>query len=612
MAIRFLLLLVILCCAAPALGAERAESGMGSLQQGIELYRGGQPEEALNRLRAFVVRHGDSPLLPEAYLYLARIFLDTGRPDEALTYIERIAHERMLPEMRLIRGAALVATGQAQRGVEILLPLEKDLLGDADRRLRLQSLADGNAALGQSLQALFFLHRSLHLPGAVEEAGLQQAHLLLRDQLSDAELAEAAFMFGGAAIGEDARLQQALRAFGRGETAEARRLAAEVVRGGVPFPYRRDAVQLMQRLAGESWVERSIGVILPLNGRYATFGALVRRGMELAQQVHGETGVRFLFTDTDADAEKSAQAVSDLVINQRVMAIAGPLTGGAAAAAAARAQEEQVPLLTLSQREGLPELGSYVFRDCLTSRLQVQALVTYAMEVKKISSFGILYPENKLGREMTGLFAQEVISRGGQVTDRQGYAENATDFRHQVRLLQGRDPALPDVEPAPDEPPAAPPAFQALFIPDYADRIGLIAPQLVFYGLEDTQLLGINGWNSPELLRLAGNFLEGAVFVDGFFRYSPYPFVSEFVNLYFEKYGEEPSILEAQGFDVAGILLTALRDPGVRTRDDLRLALMNLRNYPGVTGATSFDLQGEAEKILFLLQVRNGDIVQIN
>jgi branched-chain amino acid transport system substrate-binding protein len=106
--------------------------------------------------------------------------------------------------------------------------------------------------------------------------------------------------------------------------------------------------------------------------------------------------------------------------------------------------------------------------------------------------------------------------------------------------------------------------------------------------------------------------VEGAVFVDGFFRYSGYPFVKEFVNRSFERYGEEPTILEAQGFDAAGIMLSLAGRADVRTRDELRRALARLQNYPGVTGATSFDERGDAQKVLFLLQVKNGNIVQIN
>ncbi len=137
-------------------------------------------------------------------------------------------------------------------------------------------------------------------------------------------------------------------------------------------------------------------------------------------------------------------------------------------------------------------------------------------------------------------------------------------------------------------------------------------PQVAFYGLENIQLLGTNGWNDEELPRLARQFVEGAVFADSFFLRSTYPFIQDFVEKFFNKYGEEPTILEAQGYDIAGILLTLLNDSQVSSREDIRRALAQLQNFPGVTGATRFDLIGEADKVLYLLQVQNGTIVQIN
>ncbi len=125
-------------------------------------------------------------------------------------------------------------------------------------------------------------------------------------------------------------------------------------------------------------------------------------------------------------------------------------------------------------------------------------------------------------------------------------------------------------------------------------------------------MLGPNGWNDAELPRLTRQFVEGAVFTDGFFRHSTYPFVQEFAERYFSQYNEEPTILEAQGYDIAGIMLSLLNDSSIRNREDLRRALVQLQNYPGVTGATRFDFIGEADKVLFLLQVQNGTIVQIN
>lgn len=248
------------------------------------------------------------------------------------------------------------------------------------------------------------------------------------------------------------------------------------------------------------------------------------------------------------------------------------------------------------------------------------ALLRYAMEVRGLRTFAVLAPENRLGSEMSELFVREVELRGGEIVGTQHYEESATDFRRQIKLLKGEDPNLPDIDD--DKRNAAkdkgvkkepePPPFQAIFIPDDAKRVGLIAPQLVFYGVDGVQLLGTNAWNSSDLVKIGGRFVDGAVFVDGFFRDSKSPSVRNFVGNYLTHYHEDPSILEAQGYDAAGILLQLLDHPEVRSREGLRMALGQLRDYPGVTGLTAFSPARDAEKTLYLLQVRNGSIVQSN
>jgi ABC-type branched-subunit amino acid transport system substrate-binding protein len=621
-----LLAVTALCWALPLPAAESVFSGSEApapdaamLLQAIELYRAAKADEALPLLRDLALRGTDAPVRYGACLYLARIFHERGQEAEAILYLERIPDGERGAEVRLVEGAIRVATGEPERGEALLLAVGEDRLGDADRILRLTALAEARSRLGQPLEALTLIHQAMAVPaGEGGEALLAQAHALLQDRLDDAQLAEAAVRFRASPVGQDALLQQALRAAARGDTEAARRLSESLLQGGAPFPYLLEAVRLWERLTGKSWLQRAVGVLLPLSGRYATFGELVRRGMDLAQEMHqadGNDSVRFLYRDTGADPVQSERALIELVENERVLAIAGPLTGIAAQTAANQAQKMRVPLLTLSQKEGLPEAGDYVFRDSLTSRQQVLTLVSYAMEERQLTSFAVLYPENRLGREMTELFVREVERRGGRIAARQSYTENLTDFRRQIKQLRREDPNAPDPEPSSAGATASSPkslSFEGLFIPDDADRIGLIAPQLVFFGIENLPLFGINGWNSPDLVRLAGRFIEGAVFVDGFYRDSPHPLIQEFVDRYFEKYGEEPSILEAQGYDAAGILLSLLECGEIRTREELRLALSRVRDYSGVTGTTSFTQQGDADKNLFLLQVQDGNIVQIN
>jgi len=306
-----------------AAGTRGQIAGEAALQKGVELYEDGKTEEALSLLRGFVIRHYDSPFLSEAYLYMARIFQDRGQPGEALLYIARIPATQRGPEAQLVEGASLVATDETERGVAILQTLEKANLTEADRLLRFSSLAEGNARLGRLLQALFFIHQGLSLPGE-SEGLLHKAHILLKDRLSDQDLAETAFMFSGTPLGADASLQLASRTFARGDEEEALRQVKTLLHSPVSFPYRRDAVHLFNQLTGKPWLQRAVGVVLPLTGRYATFGKLVRRGMELALQIHNEDKppVRFIFKDTIDEKIYNTivqnKKIADIILEQGV------------------------------------------------------------------------------------------------------------------------------------------------------------------------------------------------------------------------------------------------------------------------------------------------------
>ncbi|MHB1400744.1 MAG: penicillin-binding protein activator [Trichloromonadaceae bacterium] len=608
-----LLAMLICVCSGPLQGAELLPGAViqglpatDPLVRSLELYRAGRSEEAVSLLRGLVVTETAVDRQVAALLTLGRIYHDLGQYREALLYLQRIPATKRSPQVQLLEGAVRIAQGEAAIAVPLLKGLEGSGLTPGDEALRLQALADGATRLNQPLQALFFLHRALSQPQLAEPGPLlQQGHALLQQRLQEPELAEAAFMFAGSPLGEDARLQLAKRMLARNDPAAARPLLEAVLASGVSFPWREEARQLLAGLSVPqvAVAPRSIGVALPLSGRYGSFGERVRRGMELALELRPLNPPLLLdIRDTAGDADTAARLVTTLARSPQILALAGPLTGSEAAAAAVQAQKERLPMLTLSQRDGLAETGDMVFRNSMTSRLQVEALLRHAMDGQGLRRFAILFPENRSGQEFRELFTQGVRLRGGAVVASQGYAESETDLRSQVRRLQG-------LEPNAANPGKVKAKFDALFIPDYADRIGQLVPQLGYYGFEAVQLLGINGWNSPDLVRIGGAAVEGAVFVDGFFRDSPAPAVRSFVEYYLQKYGEEPSILAAQGFDVVGMLLTALETPGVGSREELRQALAGLQNYPGVTGTTTFDPQGDASKGLFLLQVRDGQIV---
>jgi branched-chain amino acid transport system substrate-binding protein len=71
----------------------------------------------------------------------------------------------------------------------------------------------------------------------------------------------------------------------------------------------------------------------------------------------------------------------------------------------------------------------------------------------------------------------------------------------------------------------------------------------------------------------------------------------------------EPSALAAQAYDSIGILLQAIKNVGALDREKIRDAI-NTINYPGITGPTTFDSIGDADKKFQKVIIRGGRFVQ--
>ena len=87
--------------------------------------------------------------------------------------------------------------------------------------------------------------------------------------------------------------------------------------------------------------------------------------------------------------------------------------------------------------------------------------------------------------------------------------------------------------------------------------------------------------------------------------------VDGFVTEYKTTYGEAPDIFAALSYDAARLLLDALRHTDSQRGEDIRLALSAIEDFPGVTGQTTFDSNGDVVKPMGIKQVKENAFVWI-
>ena len=348
-----------------------------------------------------------------------------------------------------------------------------------------------------------------------------------------------------------------------------------------------------------------IGVALPLSGRFAKFGeeslggVLLAAGVFEASPPPGTSGVRLVVRDTGAGPEAAAAAIAELAGDPEVLAVVGPLLAEESETAAAAAESAGLPLLTLSAKAAAAAPGGHVYRFGATAQSEADALSKYALEVQSLKRFGVLYPEDPYGRGLRDLFEQAVQSRGGSIVRAIGYEPHVRDLAGPVREVLG-----------PPGKPGAPPAIDALFVPDTRDKGALAAQALAAAGAGSVRVLGTRGWQSPELLRLGGTAIEGAIFTEPFDAGSSSPTVTDFTRRHHMSYGQTPDVMAAQAYDATRVLLAAL-PPGSGSRQELEERLRHVRGYPGASGTITIQDDGSVQKTPAIRGVRGGRIIEL-
>jgi ABC-type branched-subunit amino acid transport system substrate-binding protein/outer membrane protein assembly factor BamD (BamD/ComL family) len=421
-----------------------------------------------------------------------------------------------------------------------------------------------------------------------------------------------------------------------------------------------EAGKLLKKIIDRNRVNpTAVGVLLPLTGRFRSYGKIALAGIQLGAGIFDGSrtqGPTLIIRDTAGDPGQAAKHMEDLVYNEHVSVIIGPVLAAEAYTAAIKAQELEVPIITLTWREDITSIGKYVFRNFLTMAAQAKLLVGYAMENLGVKRFALLFPNDKYGAGFANAFWDQIKKRKGEVRALQRYEPDEKNFATHIKKMVGRyhlgsrqdftqarreinkkfrnnplgrqralERLVKTIRPHVD--------FEAIFVPDYPIKVAMIAPALAFediviqtkntwkidrmkksLGRDDLDmvyLLGGNGWNNNKVIEWAKRYVQGALFCDGFFVHSNRPATRRFVEQYRKHFDNQPDWVVSHAFDTAKMVRSIIERNPPKSRAAFRQALLDIKDFDGATGKTSFTENGETKKELFLLSIKDDEIIEI-
>jgi ABC-type branched-subunit amino acid transport system substrate-binding protein len=544
----------------------------------------------------------DNALLKAGDIYAASG--DTLRAERLyLQIVTDFIYADTYDEARYKLGNMYYKQGRYTDAVEILKALASDTRTRIDRATTSLILAKSYLMLTDYISAISWFSRAAELTysNSIKEEAYQNIKALTEGYLDELQLIKVSENFEGKPAGGYASYVLAKRYIMRGSPDDAQEELLKIVRNQPEHEYYYEAQGMLNEarkgiVAGEI----TVGVILPLSGRASAFGNRVKNGMELASGALGFSDgpkIRLVFRDSAGNPTTTTYAVRELAKNDDVIAIIGPMIKEVATAAAYEAQRLGIPLITLTKERDIIDIGDYVFRNFLTNPDEIRGLVRYIVQARGLCRCAILYPEDAYGYEMRELFSRELSYYGCSIVAEKSYPGETADFRATIKELIA-DAGGDDSKRV---------NFDAIFIPDYYNMVGLIIPYVFFFDLKGITLIGTDGWNDPGLLDLTGDFLIGSYFVDAFTPHSNRLPVKRFVTDFFEVFGREPGVLEAYGYDTIKMIQYLVRTQGIDDRTEMKGGLLSIRDYEGVTGYTTIERNGESSKEPFILTVTEAE-----
>lgn len=346
--------------------------------------------------------------------------------------------------------------------------------------------------------------------------------------------------------------------------------------------------------------EAKIGLAFSMTGAAAGYGSTQKNGVQLAvdeiNAAAGADGLKLIpiFEDDASTPQQGINVFNKFINADKVSLIIGPTLSNTAQVTNRIAQQAGVPVLGISNTaKGITEIGDYIFRDSLTENVVIPNTIKVAKEKLHIKKVAILYGnDDAFTKAGYDAFKQALQDNGITILNEQTFAKGDRDFSPQLTQIKAQNPDAIVVSALVEE---------ASGIVSQARKLDI--PQSV-------PIIGGNGFNSPNLMKNAGEAAEGVIVGAAWNASSTNPVNKKFVEDFNKRFGSMPDQFAAQAYAGVYIAYQAIsKAPSPNDHKGIRDALTRIKGLDTVLGPFSFTAGRDADCVPVVQIVKGGKFV---
>ena len=338
-----------------------------------------------------------------------------------------------------------------------------------------------------------------------------------------------------------------------------------------------------------------IGLITPLTGDVTTFGESSKEGfmlaLEQAGMKAGDYKIEFVIADDKNDATEATNVADKLISQDKVQCIVGSVTSKATIPITEVTNGKKIVQIsnTATAEKVTVDNGKrkeFIFRACFIDPFQGKVGAKFALDTLKAKTAAVMFDQ---GNDYTVGLAREFKANfeagGGKVLASETYGKDDVDFSAVLTNISKLN-------------------VDVLYLPDYYQKVSLIGKQARDKGIKAT-FLGGDGWDSD---KIDWEAMDGGYFTNHYDSADTRPEVQKWVKEYKAKYNNKtPDALATLAYDATNLLINAIKTANSNDPEKIRAAMQATKDFPAVSGKTSFDESGNSVKAAAVLQINGKD-----
>lgn len=334
-----------------------------------------------------------------------------------------------------------------------------------------------------------------------------------------------------------------------------------------------------------------IAYLLVVSGPNTALGTDTRNGVEVAIDDAGGKilghDIKFDGEDGGCSADGGQAAGTKLAADPTIVAVIG--TSCSSEARAAEPLLSAAGFVTISSSNTAPDLTDPTnpnhypgyFRTAHNDKIQGAAAADFAFTFMKFTKAATIHDGSLYADKLTEVFRAEFTKLGGTITGATSVTIGQTDMSSVLADIATGSPQL---------------VYFPIFLPEGAY---LVDQAKTTPGLENAVLMGADGLYSPDVMKTAGDAVEGFLVSSPIVQGAAY---DAFVAKYKAKFGTDPiNIFHAHAYDGFNIVKAAIEKVGVQEADGtlwiprqgLRDAVAQTKGFQGLTGVLSCSYDGD-------------------